>query len=1084
MMQKKMKKLLSVFMLLVLAFACQYFIVPFGGIAEAMALGAVETLGKERISITNGDFNSNTTSYYLDSSPTGWTLIDSSKPTTAGIINTNSERFSEYSGNYNLSNNPETYYKDVKDKKVLMINAKNSTSISNAYNQGFKSSNITLDAYSFYEFSVLTKTEVGAVSSIYLKGATEEKSLSFENVISTSWSQYKFFVETGSSKETMNFELYLGTDTSVYSANAVFFDNIEGYKLSRQYFNEQKTNDSKNKILTIEKNYINFNSEDENDIFFEDFENGISNWTQVNAFPAGTIHQVINTKNHNLMEDEQFTSLGGDNFSGNKALWLATKEPKERGFGYKSTEINLPAYAIYKLNINAKVDKDTTARILIVEGDKVKNFYFDIDEDYYTPSTSELSVTSNNSDNKIHNEYQTYSFYIYGHTLFDSSFHIELWLGSETEGSSGSVLFDSITAEQVSYSTFKNANDSNNIAKLELKTGSKETTILNGTFNLGAPETDIYPVEPQNFSHSLEDENKNVAGIINTNSTLYERTKENYGNLANPGNPEGFSSDLSKESNNILMLWNKAESYQNYTTESVTVKPKTSTTNSFYELTFDFKTITSESSINFNLQIFDQNSVKVFECNDITSSVWQKFNTTIMIGESTTSLTFKFSLGTSEEKCAGYLFIDNVDLNELSTMTISEFNKLVETTSRCNKVLDLTNAYMNIRLLPNTYNIYKNIAFEGTLEAGVQPADSDPIAETGIVDGTNNIFEMNNSPVNTNSIKNLMFIQTHTTATYSIKSVFTNNLEADKIYKLSVFMRTKLQTPPENYETEYGASFQIVGLEDSKISNIKTNNEWKEYAIYVNSTSAKTINLKFTLNSQNETAGLLFIDNFNITELSKEDYSTVVTSQKLENKDNILIIGSTDIKEDEEKDNKTEPKNDFNWIIIPSLITALALIIAIVGFSVRRINFKKWQKKKVTEYDRKKTLFQDIVRRQAQERRDEILKQYNKDLKELEKDILDLENENKQRLEIQRKEKGKKIDRQVEKEFKAYASKHTSLLNKKEKLIQKIADANSSEFLLSLQKKIHAENMKRAVNPEKEQANDNEEQSTTNVKED
>ncbi len=1052
--QKTSFKLFSVLALLVLALTFQF-------IQKSNLNYAYAQVG-EQVSITNGNFNSNPNSYYLDSSPNGWSLIDSTLSTTSGIINTNSEKFSSYTNTYNLSTNPETYYKDSSDTKILMINAKSSTSTNASYNQGYKSSNITLSPYSFYHFSVLVKTEVGAMASIYLKNETNEL-LSFERIISTKWSEYNFYVETGSLKESVHFELYLGTDSAVKSPNAVFFDNVTGYKLSKITFDNEKVSNDKSKIYTIEKNYIE-------SVTNSNFENGIEGWTSLSAFPAGTIHKVINTNDSQVMTSEGFTHLGGDNVEGNRALWLASKTEKA-GFGYASSEIDLPAYSIYKVNINAKVGENTSARIVLVEGDKVENFYDK--KDFYTPNSAELNVTTNDNSSSALNGYKTYSFYVYGHTLFDSSFHIELWLGTQEEGAIGSVLFDNVTIEKLTYDEFNSVSDSSEVKKLELKTTTESTTIKNSVFNLAKPNGS-YPVPAQNWTSEIENKNNNVAGIINTNQSLFDNSKEFYGNITNPGNPQGFSSDLEKESNNILMLWNKTSSYQSYSTESVSVTSKTSTSESFYDFSFDFKTISNQSSINFNLQVFDQNSVKVFESENNASSVWQKYKVTIRVGESTSSLTFKFSLGTQENNTQGYLFIDNVDLNSNSSLTLDQFNALAENNGRFNKVLDLTNAYMNIRLLPNSFGIYDNIAFEGKLEQGTQPDNSDPISETGIVDGTNNIFEVNNSPENTNAIKNLMFIQNHTSSTYSLTSTFKNNLEADKIYKLSVYLRTKLQEPESGYKKEYGASFQLIGL-DGKIENIKTNNEWKKYTIYVNATTATEVNLKFALTTQNETAGLLFIDNFTISEITSDDYKQIISSQEENKTDDILIIGSTDIKSD---DNTDEPstENNFNWLIIPALITSLALIIAIVGFTLRHVKFKKWQKKKITEYDRNRTLYQDVVRRQAQEKRDEILKDYNQQLKQLEQEISEIEEENKLRLEKQRKEKGKKIDKQVEKEFKAYASKHTSLTNKKDKLLEKIKEANSSEFLLNLQKKMHAENAKKIALEEsqsKEQVTEN-----------
>ena len=205
----------------------------------------------------------------------------------------------------------------------------------------------------------------------------------------------------------------------------------------------------------------------------------------------------------------------------------------------------------------------------------------------------------------------------------------------------------------------------------------------------------------------------------------------------------------------------------------------------------------------------------------------------------------------------------------------------------------------------------------------------------------------------------------------------------------------------------------------------------------------------------------MFIDSFSLTEINDEEYKAIVDRQENEKSENTLIIGSTDIKEDEKED---ETENEFDWVILPALFTALALIIAVVGFVVRRIKFKKWQRKKINEYDRNKTLYKDVVRREAQEKRDEILKAYNAELKEIESEIEKLEEENRERLERQR---GTKVDRKVENEFKSYAKKHTSLTNKKEKVLDKINEVNSTEYLLSLQKKLHIENAKKLASQSK-----------------
>ena len=88
-----------------------------------------------------------------------------------------------------------------------------------------------------------------------------------------------------------------------------------------------------------------------------------------------------------------------------------------------------------------------------------------------------------------------------------------------------------------------------------------------------------------------------------------------------------------------------------------------------------------------------------------------------------------------------------------------------------------------------------------------------------------------------------------------------------------------------------------------------------------------------------------------------------------------------------------------------------------------------------TTYDRKQTLYKDVIRKQARDIRDEQVKDLNIELKEIEKEIEELDANQKELLANQRKAQGKQIDKQTEKAFRSYASKHTSLENKKEKRV-------------------------------------------------
>ena len=1046
------------------AFILQFLVLPVATVAKT-AYAATSTT----VTITNGNFNTNSTSFYLESNPSGWSKVYSTSATTAGIINTKTPNFTSYQDTYRLTTNPQTMFIDTTDTKVLMINARNSNSDNGSYYQGFDSNSISLSAYSYYSFSILVKTEVGAMASVYLNNLEDENldsSLTQFELIQTSlWKEYKFYVETGAEQQSVNIGLWLGSKSTVKSPFAVFFDNITVNKLTEKRFAEESQNNAVTKTIELEKQYItsvdNSNFETINPL----------GWTSIDAFPVNSIHQVINTTQAEVMTTQGYTYLGGDNSEGTKALWLASKGTHSE-FGYKSSDITIDRFAIYKINVNVKVDSDTVVRVALVENNNINDFYetAGIEETYYSyePSSIEFKISSN-STNTLLNNYNTYSFYVKGHPLFDTTAHLELVLAKVTDDDtqvSGSALFDNVTIEKISNATYNSASDSATVKKLELTTVTGTPAVANGTFNLAqtVKSGDIFPVSPSNWNSAVEDEVANVYGIINTNTTHYNNNIANYGNITNPGNPIGFVQDTDIESNNVLMMWNKTSSYQSVTSDSLSLKE-----DSHYTVTFEYKL--PQPGLNFNVKLVDKDGNKLFEQNFVGSSsnqAWTTYTAIVKTGSIASEVKLVLSLGTQSNPAVGFAFIDNVNYTT-TTLTEDAFATKVALQNGNNKVVDLSNMLFSTRLAQKEeVGVYELSAFTGNLDAGTQNPNSDAIAEAGVLDGTANEYGILASENNENAVKNIFFIRNNATASYSITSIQKTNLKDATIYKFSVYLRTRLQNPGETYDVDYGATFNLVGTNES-ITNINTNDEWKEYIIIVNTTTSTDVQLKFGLTSQTETTGLLFVDNITLTTLTTDEYQTYVTTfeDKDADNDHLLIIGSTDIEEEDNEEPTEETAPSFNWLILPSAITAIALILAVAGSVLRQVNFKKYIKRRTSEYDRKKTLYRDTVRKQAEEKRDAEIKELNEQIKAIDEKLEVLEAENKERLANNRREKGKTIDKTIEKEFKLYASKHTRLENQKEALVERVKNANSAEYLLSLQKKITAENLKKELSKPK-----------------
>ena len=259
---------------------------------------------------------------------------------------------------------------------------------------------------------------------------------------------------------------------------------------------------------------------------------------------------------------------------------------------------------------------------------------------------------------------------------------------------------------------------------------------------------------------------------------------------------------------------------------------------------------------------------------------------------------------------------------------------------------------------------------------------------------------------------------------------------------------TKL--PHNESEEIYGAEFSLDGI-DAKIEGI-INDDYVEYVIYVKTQSEATVKPRFALTADClANTGSVFFDTFTYQTISATDYDKAQLNAPLN-----ATFAETDLIEDNDA---PEDENENNggsviWYVIPSLILAVALILALTGYIMRKVKFKKHTKLKRGTYDRTKTMHRDALRKEADDRRNEVIKVLKADLKTLEDELLALETENKERIANSRKEHGKQITKEDEKAFKLYASKHTKALNKIDRIKSEIEYVSSDEYLLKEIKKL------------------------------
>lgn len=1027
------------------------------------------------VSITNSDFDSSTTTV-LQSTPSGWSKIGSSTG-KAGIIDVSEKTFSNSSrtNSYALASTdqPSTAYTDF-DTHILMINAKSTVESTESNHMGYQSNQITLDAYSFYKISVFTLTQENAVASLYLTGLDEEvQNTSFERYSSAVWTEYRFYIATGIEEEKVNLELWLGSKTKD-SMNAVFFDHITMNKISGSYYYDEaskllddlKTETDPTLLQQInaqlaKRNIIDLRDYEENVIKNANFETGDkTGWTVVDYLPTNSAASVVSINNRASMEALGLEYLKSDlSENNNYSLALYTTSTDKVAVGYQSTEFEVQPYEAYKITVWAKVSSniDGYAYIKLQEQDIVKNFYGE-DSDFYTPTLNSVTISVNKT-NELTNNYNEYRFYVKGHELYKTSFKLQLWLGEQGKEANGCVVFDNITFEKVSWEQFKNA-ETTNTTSVELTSVGTEYSVNNGGFNF-ADNLDkevAYPVKPSDWTNTTSEDSKTIYGLVNTYAPIYDANKDNFGGLRNPGNPANAGS-VTADANNVLMLYNSQDSYQTVTGPSLSVAKQ-----SYQKITFDFKTVlqTTNSALMYVYVLDDENNI-LFADEGLYASDWSKYTLLVKSTEYSSSIKLVIGLGSQENNVTGYLFIDNVMFETDDTMTDELYQEYVKS----NKTLDFTVTNFNFISKTQKYGIYTPYKYTQKLEAGTPATSGNDIAYGGIVDGANNIYGVSNSENNEEALKYMPAFIVNNVATYTLTSKDSLTLDSGTFYKFSVEVYTRFigDTEQANVEEDeklkFGAMFALNGLE-KRLTEIVSNDEWTTYTIYVEVANSTDVNLKFgIMNESIDIQGQAFFDNFKFETVEENDYKKAVALAETDETILAITVDDADKEEDETPDEEEDKDSSLIWYLIPSLILFVALIIAVVAYYMKKVTIKKWERKKASEYDRNATLHRDVIRRDAEQIRDEKIKEIENKITEIKAEIERIEKLHQENIKAQRQTTGGTISRSVEKDFKAYAKRHTSLENQIEALNEKIETLKMPEYLLAVQRNLMLEKIKK-----------------------
>ncbi|MFA6667553.1 MAG: hypothetical protein WCS51_04300 [Bacilli bacterium] len=886
------------------------------------------------VTLSNSNFTSFTSSSTYPKSPSSWTRINSQSTVTAGVIDVDASTFESNKEDYELTNNPETATTSL-DDYILMLNASESS------NDGYSSSDITISANKFYiiSFNVLTMNISSNGASAYLVNSDDEIiGLPFANFVTSynsnyAWNTYSFIIATGSSSETVNLELWLGSRGGEFkSSGAVFYDNVVITETSENAVNlSQNYTDTTTKFIDLRDDYVE-------KISNSGFENALSsdNWqrittgadyefdtdycnTGVTALTADNfdsittgISQGTDTNYKQTLKFVSGTATYVTNYYG-----LYINNIIETRAGYTSNSFSVERFSAYKISVWVKTGALSSNGATIVLSQVVE----DDEEVAYTQSFTGIDTSS--TTDSLTNDWVEYTFYVLGNEFETVDMGLQLWVGSDSTDTRGYAFFDEIRISEISLEDYNAVSTSDTAKTLQL-TSLEDPDIANATFNSITDNVSdsVYNPKSWEFYSSIDDENQ-YSGIINTNSSLYNNNE--YGLVANPGVLPSYSGTetINTDYNNILMVRNAEPQTQYFESEEITLDA-----NSVYAISV-YANSASGTEDGF-IKLMTSDDILLTSFTNITSSSWNLY--TFYVNTSYDSLTIKIQLGlgNDDDSATGWVFFDN-----LKSET-SDSELVAITQNNYNKTVDLSVENFNTTTGSATNGIYSTNYWSGNNNGNT---NSQIIA--GVLDGSqSNIFNVDIEPLDEEN-PNVMVIHSGSDTYYSMINAFDYTLTADSYYKVEVIVKTVgLSQSIENQTTDdddeiyiFGASIDLSNLDG--LTAINTNGEWKTYTFYVKTGSSSiTTNLSISLGDENAlTSGTVFIDTVQLSNIEETVYEDGVEDAK----DDDLVMVIDDSADDDEEEEETEATSaDLSLIDISGMIIVLALVIAIVGTIIKR----------------------------------------------------------------------------------------------------------------------------------------------------
>ena len=827
------------------------------------------------------------------------------------------------------------------------------------------------------------------------------------------WKDYTFYVASSSYEDkTVTLSLQVGDKYEKKFRPAkgyALFDNVTAFEIAPSSFLGARETEQ-TQVIDLSAHTSEDYAAYESDFAFT---NGLANWQQVSADTdlSNTFSDIYDGSDL-FTEDKKFglvsdpaSSLGKNNDGDSKVLVVSSYDKTKdayktvsKGMAFK-TPIKIERYHYYRISAWIKSQK--------IEGGAGATFALSAirNENDEPREGNNLFATitgcNGNADNKSRGGFEQYSFYVKGSAIKDYDAYIECWLGVKDNQSSGVAIFDNITVEEISPADYSSFNSNGTAVDFDTYNGADgnafvtlpDTGITNGMFyNIDGYEEFSYPIAPAGWekhttdsvgsdgysSETVKTEDA-VSGIVPTDADTFYAYNDKFGNPTRP-----------LTDGNVLMLYSKTPTAFCYRSSVFTASANTPG-----EIAITLGT-QNMGADDYGASLVLKDDKRVLATIEGIKS--EKFGTYKFFVEpadaDVSTLAVEIWLGGNDRNqnktklSAGHVFVKSVsytaftDDKDGETVTKTAAAKFAEQKTECDaeklgetQITKAAYSYKSVDLY--AYDLYDSSFVKQPFNwqlAESKSVDTDAV-QYGIFDSAK-VGAQENKLVPkdfTSDKRNVLMLRNGTEAYSSLTYSGAINAKADTYYKVEVSLKVNI---PENQlrKNAVGATLALTGgpneiqFKDIKSTALKidgyTDNEaFRTYTFFIKPNSADTsLSLRLSLGESDynkQCSGIVYINDITYTDITEAAYGEAKNDIDDGNKFAVLADLTVEADEDDNADSDN-PESTLDWWLIPSILFAVAILIAIIGFMVRKLVEKRRSKKGVVQkyasYDRTATL--------------------------------------------------------------------------------------------------------------------------------